>query len=634
MKLGILNPIFKNKGSNNNSTNYRGITITPVLTRLLETILKSRIESTLAEHQNPLQRGFTKNSSPMNCALLVEEFYRNNADLNKPTYIAFMDVKSAFDVVVHPNLMRKLYNQGIGGTNWLLINSLHQESMTAVKWQRQLSPTYVNQQGVRQGGILSADLFKVYDNGLLDRIHNSEKGATIGGIRIQAPTCADDMTLLANDANSLQYLINICKDASMMDGYILQEIKSVILKKDSVKTYPEGETWKIGEKDMPVVDSTTHMGILRSSTNQEMKSVESNIQKARRTMFSLMGTGLHGENGLDPETAVSLLQTYVFPVLYYGLEIILPTGKAMNVLETQQKKIMKQVLSLSTTVADPAVYMLSGTLPAEAMIHKRTMSLFGNITRLSKSSIERQLAERQLEIKTFRSKSWFIAVKKILLKYDLPNPEELLNNPTKKLIWKKRYNTAINKYWTDQIVSQSELYSSLKYLSKSYIIGRCHPAVKPYARSNRDINRIPLKNKVITGTYLLQTNRAKFNQNEVNPTCPLCNNGDETLQHFLIDCKTLDDTRKPILDDFLCVLNELLIESPSASKETLLQLLIDSNSVFHDCNVKRTDSTSALVDTLHYHSRRLVYSLNITRYKRLELVPKRNRKRKGTATHT
>ena len=100
-KLGILNPIFKNKGSSKESQNYRGITITPVLNRLLEAILKFRIKSVLSDCQNPLQRGFTENSFPMNCALLVKEFYRLNKDRNKPTYIAFMDVKSAFDVVVH-----------------------------------------------------------------------------------------------------------------------------------------------------------------------------------------------------------------------------------------------------------------------------------------------------------------------------------------------------------------------------------------------------------------------------------------------------------------------------------------------------------------------------------------------------
>ena len=60
---------------------------------------------------------------------------------------------------------------------------------------------------------------------------------------------------------------------------------------------------------------------------------------------------------------------------------------------------------------------LSGILPAEAMIHKRILSLYGNITRLSSDSVEYQLAKRQLEVKSFTSHSWFIAVKKILIKY-------------------------------------------------------------------------------------------------------------------------------------------------------------------------------------------------------------------------
>ena len=116
----------------------------------------------------------------MNCAMLVEELFRNNKDLNKPSYVAFMDVKSAFDVVVHPNLMRKLYHNSIDGLDRLMRTSLHQESKTVVKWQGQLFSTYTNQQGVRKVEVLSADLFKVYDNGPLDRIQISGKGLKIG----------------------------------------------------------------------------------------------------------------------------------------------------------------------------------------------------------------------------------------------------------------------------------------------------------------------------------------------------------------------------------------------------------------------------------------------------------------------
>ena len=121
------------------------------------------------------------------------------------------------------------------------------------------------------------------------------------------------------------------------------------------------------------------------------------------------------------------------------------------------------------------------------MIHKRILSLFGNITRLTENAIEYNLAKRQLEIKTFKSHSWFIVVKKILIQYELPDPESLLDNVLEKYAWKKRFRTAINKYWTERIATQSKLYTSLKHLSKTYVIGKCHPAVRPYLHSDRDI---------------------------------------------------------------------------------------------------------------------------------------------------
>ena len=72
---------------------------------------------------------------------------------------------------------------------------------------------------------------------------------------------------------------------------------------------------------------------------------------------------------------------------------------------------------------------------------------------------------------------------------------------------------------------------------------------------------------VLMGTYILQTNRAKFNQNEVKPVCQLCKEDSETLQHFLTDCKSLEYARQPILIDFVRVLNGL-IEKHHVSAET------------------------------------------------------------------
>ena len=51
-----------------------------------------------------------------------------------------------------------------------------------------------------------------------------------------------------------------------------------------------------------------HVGILRSANSQE-SPVDENIKKACRSIYGLMAAGLDGENGLDTETSVQLINT-------------------------------------------------------------------------------------------------------------------------------------------------------------------------------------------------------------------------------------------------------------------------------------------------------------------------------------
>jgi hypothetical protein len=55
--------------------------------------------------------------------------------------------------------------------------------------------------------------------------------------------------------------------------------------------------------------------------------------------------------------------------------------------------------------ADPAIYIISGLLPIEAILDIKYMTLFNNICRQHDDAIEKQLATRQLNIKTTESKS-------------------------------------------------------------------------------------------------------------------------------------------------------------------------------------------------------------------------------------
>ena len=66
------------------------------------------------------------------------------------------------------------------------------------------------------------------------------------------------------------------------------------------------------------------------------------------------------------------------------------------------------------------------------------------------------------------------------------------------------------------------------------------------------------KQRLMTGTYILQSNRAKFNQYSVNPTCLLCGEDPEDLEHFLLKCRALTVTRDPFMEKTICLLNDYL----------------------------------------------------------------------------
>ena len=185
--LMYLTPIFKHKGDITNSKHYRGITITATISKLIETVLKLRVNHRIIEIKKTLQRGFTENTAPLISSLILEEYERENTDLKKPTIFGMLDAKSAFDVVRHKNLIRKLNYMGLSEQNILMIDQLYKNATRKVKWKGQLSDVFWIEQGVRQGGTLSADLYKVYVHQLLNLLEDSNIGGKIGSITCCAP---------------------------------------------------------------------------------------------------------------------------------------------------------------------------------------------------------------------------------------------------------------------------------------------------------------------------------------------------------------------------------------------------------------------------------------------------------------
>jgi hypothetical protein len=124
----------------------------------------------------------------------------------KPLYLITLDRQTAFDVVSHKPLLDKLYESGIHSRLWTIVKDLYTGMSSKIKRMGEIRQKFPIHQGVRQGGVLSTHLYKVYINSVLHEFNRSRIGMKIGNIYVGSPTCADDIA--TDNPEDMQIMLN------------------------------------------------------------------------------------------------------------------------------------------------------------------------------------------------------------------------------------------------------------------------------------------------------------------------------------------------------------------------------------------------------------------------------------------
>ena len=111
------------KGWRNKQENYRPVSLTSVICKLLETLIKDHMVEFLVKHNliNTSQRGFLKARSCLTNLLCFFEEITNWVDDGSPVDVVYLDFQKAFDKVPHQRLILKLKAHDIGNDviNWI-----------------------------------------------------------------------------------------------------------------------------------------------------------------------------------------------------------------------------------------------------------------------------------------------------------------------------------------------------------------------------------------------------------------------------------------------------------------------------------------------------------------------------------
>ena len=206
-------------------TNHRPIALLSSFRKLYEVILSSRILKHVSLNQS--QFGFLSGRSTSDCIFILVEAIlqaryttRGPRDgTNQRLYTAFLDFKGAFDNVPRGRIWEKMHDRfAIRGKLLRVIIDLYKDTSGLAIVNDLYTRTFSISSGVLQGSVLGPTLFLLFLDDLLEELHKTRIGISMGGFILSVIAYADDVTLLSLKPSNLQRLLNICNSWAKRNG--------------------------------------------------------------------------------------------------------------------------------------------------------------------------------------------------------------------------------------------------------------------------------------------------------------------------------------------------------------------------------------------------------------------------------
>ena len=178
---------------------------------------------------NDEQNGFREGRGCLEHIFTLSSFLRNRRDQLKSTYCAFVDMSFALDNVNFQCLFYKMLQYGISGRIYSLIQKLYESSSSCVLVNGNPTDWFPIEKGVGQGDTVSAALFNLYVNDLVDALNLLNKGILINEKSVSVLLYADDIVPVSHSENGLQCLLDALKDWCSKWGFKVNYTKSKVV---------------------------------------------------------------------------------------------------------------------------------------------------------------------------------------------------------------------------------------------------------------------------------------------------------------------------------------------------------------------------------------------------------------------
>ena len=330
-------PIFK-KGTKTDPGNYRPVSLTCVICKVMESVLRDSIVEHLTVNKliRDSQHGFMSGRSCLTNLLEYLEALTKWVDEGAAVDVVYLDFAKAFDKVPTVRLIEKCRGIGIDGKvlNWI------REWLTGRK-QRVVLNGHASSwgdvcSGVPQGSVLGPTLFLIYINdidkavevsgSILKKFADDTKFAMVVESEEERARFQAGLDNLQTWSEDWQMLFNVTKCKIIHMGYNNKEY-----------------TYTMNGRTLEAVDSEKDVGVLVH------RSLKPSLQcaKAAGKANLVLGQLSRAVTYRDRNTFIKLYTVYVRPHLEYAVQSWSPwTVGDKEVLEQVQRRAVRMVSNL------------------------------------------------------------------------------------------------------------------------------------------------------------------------------------------------------------------------------------------------------------------------------------------------
>ena len=342
-------PLLKgNKGYNKKLSvqDFRGISISPVLSKVLEHCILRRFNGFLTTSDN--QFGFKKSLSCSQAIYCVRNIVNHYVSNGSTVNLCALDITKAFDRMNHHGLFIKLMSRYIPVSLLNVLEYWFSICSTCIIWNNVHSCMFKLVSGVRQGGVLSPYLFAVYIDDVIQHVKSLNVGCMFRFVNASIILYADDILLLAPSICCLENLLLACETKLHELDLAINVKKSVCIRIGPRCRSPCVPLVMSDGSELCWVESVRYLGVFitRSCHFCSFDNAKKSFYRSFNAIFGKIG------RIASADVVMHLIKSKCIPILLYAVEAC-PVNRSLE--KSLQFSVTRILMKIFKTISSDFV---------------------------------------------------------------------------------------------------------------------------------------------------------------------------------------------------------------------------------------------------------------------------------------